>query len=69
MAALSSTNVRLCNTNSSKFSSFFAEITVPADTISDIKSTASFKVGDVEDNINDSDFLSALFLAKGKLKN
>lgn len=37
--------------------------------MSDIKSIAGFEIGDVKQDINDSNLLLALFLAKSKSKN
>lgn len=65
-----SINVRLSNTNRPKFSSPLAQLTLPVDGTSDIESVVGFDVGDNEEgNINDSELLSALFLAEGELKN
>lgn len=65
-----SINFRPFNINSPKFSSFFAQLSLPVNTSSNIDSKAGFDIENNEKgNVNDFELLAAFFSTKSELKN
>lgn len=65
-----SINFRPFNINSSKFSSFFAQLSLLEDTSSNIESKAGFDIeNNKKGNVNDFELLAAFFSTNSEPKN